>query len=210
MDINQKDNFNQSELYEVRPTEERLFGMRVNLPNGQINADQLETIGWLSQVHAHSTGEITRQQAIRFHNIRIKDVGHVIRELSNVGLTARNAGGCARRIVEIFRDRNDRLNRTQAAAIFDQVHVRTGRQTDGLYYVGAATLRGRFSGRQMVQVAGVARLYGKSRIRLTPAQNLIILDVSAHSIEIVNAELQAVGLQISTSPSHLYKMGVTK
>ncbi|MFN7947917.1 MAG: nitrite/sulfite reductase [Blastocatellia bacterium] len=69
-----------------------------------------------------------------------------------------------------------------------------------LYYVGAAVLRGRISGEQMVRIAGLARFYGSGRVRLTATQNLIVLDVPQRLIEELTTELAALDLHIEASP----------
>jgi sulfite reductase (ferredoxin) len=47
----------------------------------------------------------------------------------------------------------------------------------GLYYAGVATKRGRLPGTEMIAVAELARRYGGGRVRLTTAQNFVVLDV---------------------------------
>ena len=347
-----QDRFKWYGLYTQRPAEEGFFMLRVKVPGGALSAEQLETIGWLSQVHARSTGDITTRQAIQLHYVRIEDVPHIIGELEKVGLTTneacgdvvRNVVGCplagldadevfdaspliaaitekfihnpaysnlprkfkisltgcrhhcaqheindigliatrnaagehgfdlwvggglgARpflaknlgvfvaydealevitRIVEIFRDSGYRADRKRArlkflladwgvekfrtelesklgrqladsfpgndflldnqsasdphAALRDHTGVNPQRQS-GLFAVGAATLRGRFSGEQMVHVAGLARRYGSGRVRLTNSQNLLLPDVAAADVATMQAELRAVDLQSDAS-----------
>ena len=47
----------------------------------------------------------------------------------------------------------------------------------GLYYLGATTLRGRFTGDQMIAVADIADRFGSGALRCTNRQNIIVLDV---------------------------------
>jgi sulfite reductase (ferredoxin) len=88
-----QDRFKWYGLYTQRPVEEGFFMLRVKVPNGIIGADQLETIGWLSQFYARSTGDITTRQGIQLHYVRIEDVPHIIEELHKVGLTTQEACG---------------------------------------------------------------------------------------------------------------------
>jgi sulfite reductase (ferredoxin) len=93
IDPDDQDRFKWYGLYTQRPVEEGFFMLRIKVPNGVIDADQLETIGWLSQFYARSTGDITTRQGIQLHYIRIEDVPHIINQLSKVGLTTQEACG---------------------------------------------------------------------------------------------------------------------
>jgi len=88
-----QDRFKWYGLYTQRPVEEGFFMLRIKVPNGIISADQLETIGWLAQFYARSTGDITTRQGIQLHYVRIEDVPHIIEELHKVGLTTQEACG---------------------------------------------------------------------------------------------------------------------
>ncbi|MBO0797370.1 MAG: nitrite/sulfite reductase [Blastocatellia bacterium] len=331
------DRFRWYGLYTQRPLEDKRFMLRIKVPNGVLNSDQLETIGRLSQTYAASSGDITTRQGIQFHHVRIEDVPHIVEELKKVSLTTQEACGdvvrnvvgcplagidddelidashlvrqvvqqfidnrdfsnlprkfkisitgcthqCAQheindiglvalpnevgevgfdlwvggglgarpflsqrlgvfvyydeavevltRIVEIFRDHGNRDDRRKARLKFlvadwgvekfraelerrlgrrladappgepaesqRRDHIGTYRQRqDELYYIGAAVLRGRISGEQMSAVAGLARRYANGRIRLTNAQNLIVLDVPLENVVIVRDELARLGL----------------
>ena len=39
-------------LYTQQPVEDGLFMLRIKAPNGILSAEQLETVGWLSEVYA--------------------------------------------------------------------------------------------------------------------------------------------------------------
>jgi sulfite reductase (ferredoxin) len=69
----------------------------------------------------------------------------------------------------------------------------------GLVYVGAATTGGLLSGEQMIEVARIARQHGGGRVRLTPTQNLILLDVPEQKGEKVASELAAIDLLVRPS-----------
>ena len=329
-------------LYTQNPTEDKLLMMRIKIPNGILSAEQLETIGWLSEFYARSSGDITTRQDIQLHNIRIADVPHIIEELQSIGLTTQEAcgdvvrnvvgcplagvdddelvdasplvrramqlfisnrdfsnlprkfkisiSGCAQRcaqheindiglvavtndegevgfdlwvggglgarprlaerlgafiwydevpevvtrIVELFRDHGDRSDRRKARMKFliarwgvsrfrAELETRLGRNLDdsvlsqphrvprrnhlgigaqrqaGFHYIGVAVLAGRISGAQMTSVAGLARRYASGRVRLTNAQNLIVLDVPRQYVATLDSELAALGLDSHAS-----------
>ncbi|HEX2132563.1 MAG TPA: nitrite/sulfite reductase [Actinophytocola sp.] len=79
-------------------------------------------------------------------------------------------------------------------------HVGVHRQQDGLYYVGAAPVAGRVSGSTLVAVAKAAERVGSNRVRFTPLQKLIVLDVPESEIGGLRTELTKLGLQTDPSP----------
>ncbi|WP_033290528.1 nitrite/sulfite reductase [Amycolatopsis jejuensis] len=79
-------------------------------------------------------------------------------------------------------------------------HVGVHPQKDGKFYVGAAPIAGRVSGSTMVAVAKAAERAGSSRVRLTPLQKLVVLDVPQPEVATLQAELAELGLQTEPSP----------
>jgi sulfite reductase (ferredoxin) len=75
----------------------------------------------------------------------------------------------------------------------------------GLYAIGGATLRGRFTGDQMVAVADIADRYGSGRLRCTNRQNVLVLDVPDEHVDEAAASLADIGLP--TAPS-TFRRGV--
>ncbi len=69
----------------------------------------------------------------------------------------------------------------------------------GLYYIGATTLRGRFTADQMIGVADIADRFGSGEIRCTNRQNLIVLDVPDAQVEEAAASLADLGLPTEAS-----------
>ena len=69
----------------------------------------------------------------------------------------------------------------------------------GLYYIGATTLRGRFTADQMIGVADVADRFGSGAIRCTNRQNLIVLDVPDALVDEAAASLADLGLPTEAS-----------
>jgi sulfite reductase (ferredoxin) len=79
-------------------------------------------------------------------------------------------------------------------------HVGVHRQRDGKFYVGAAPVAGRVSGSTLVAVAKAAERVGSNRVRFTPLQKLVVLDVPEAEISGLRAELSRLGLQTDPSP----------
>ncbi|NDL56263.1 nitrite/sulfite reductase [Phytoactinopolyspora mesophila] len=78
-------------------------------------------------------------------------------------------------------------------------HVGVHEQKDGRYYVGVAPLVGRVSGTTLATLADMAERHGSTRIRATPYQKLVILDVEADAVEPLIADLDSIGLQARPS-----------
>ncbi|MGV0050675.1 nitrite/sulfite reductase [Mycobacterium colombiense] len=79
-------------------------------------------------------------------------------------------------------------------------HVGVQRLKNGLNAVGVASIAGRVSGTILTAVADLAEQAGSDRIRLTPYQKLVILDVPDDKLDELVAGLNALGLQ--SRPSH--------
>lgn len=69
----------------------------------------------------------------------------------------------------------------------------------GLVYIGAATTGGLLSGEQMIEIACLAGKFGGGRVRLTPTQNLILLDVPEENAETVALGLEKIDLLVRPS-----------
>jgi len=79
-------------------------------------------------------------------------------------------------------------------------HVGVHRQKDGRFYVGAAPIAGRVSGSTLVAVAKAAERVGSNRVRFTPQQKLVVLDVPETEVNGLGAELSRLGLRADPSP----------
>src|SRR3954470_7016577 len=78
-------------------------------------------------------------------------------------------------------------------------HVGVHRQSDGRYYVGLAPTVGRVSGTTLARLADVAEAHGSTRVRTTPPQKIVVLDVPAARVDsLVDA---AAGLGMRARPS---------
>ncbi|MEU1840045.1 nitrite/sulfite reductase [Micromonospora chersina] len=78
-------------------------------------------------------------------------------------------------------------------------HIGVHPQRDGDNYVGAAPIVGRVSGTQLARLADVAEAHGSGRVRLTPYQKLLVLDVAPERTESLVAELRGIGLEARPS-----------
>jgi sulfite reductase (ferredoxin) len=79
-------------------------------------------------------------------------------------------------------------------------HVGVHVQKDGRRYIGAAPVVGRVSGTVLTGLAKLADSVGSERVRLTPHQKVLVLDVPAESVQSVVAGLEALGLSVHPSP----------
>jgi sulfite reductase (ferredoxin) len=79
-------------------------------------------------------------------------------------------------------------------------HVGVQKLKNGLNAVGVAPIAGRVSGTILSKVADLADAVGSDRIRFTPYQKLIILDVPDDKVDELVAGLDALGLP--SRPSH--------
>jgi len=79
-------------------------------------------------------------------------------------------------------------------------HVGVQRLKNGLNAVGVSPIAGRVSGTILSKVADLAEAAGSDRIRFTPYQKLIILDVADEKVAKLVEELDALGLP--STPSH--------
>ncbi|MBM7829953.1 sulfite reductase (ferredoxin) [Agromyces cerinus] len=78
-------------------------------------------------------------------------------------------------------------------------HVGVHRQKDGRFYVGATPIVGRVSGPTLAKLSELIEAHGSSRLRTTPHQKLVILDVPEDRVESLIAGLDELGL--SARPS---------
>ncbi|BCB74096.1 nitrite/sulfite reductase [Phytohabitans flavus] len=73
-------------------------------------------------------------------------------------------------------------------------HVGVHRQWDGNRYVGVAPIAGRTSGTSLDRAADAVEAHGSHRVRLTPYQKLLVLDVAPERTEPLIAALREAGL----------------
>jgi sulfite reductase (ferredoxin) len=78
-------------------------------------------------------------------------------------------------------------------------HVGVHRQKNGKFYVGAAPIVGRVSGDVLARLADAAEKAGSNRIRFTPEQKIVVLDVVAKRVPDLLDDLDAIGLSARAS-----------
>ena len=67
--------------------------IRVKIPYGLLTADQLDKLGDVAEIFANGIGHVTTRQAFQFHWIPLDSIPEVLRHISEVGLTTREACG---------------------------------------------------------------------------------------------------------------------
>lgn len=83
-----------------------------------------------------------------------------------------------------------------ASAMAHRDHVGLTRQKDGLLALGFAPMAGRISGTQLLEVAALARRFGRGRLRTTTQQKMVILDVAEEDVDPLQGELAERGLPV--------------
>jgi ferredoxin-nitrite reductase len=72
-----------------RPVTPGRFMMRLRVPSGITNSDQLRVLGDIIQRYGdEGTADITTRQSIQLRGIRIEDLPEIFRKMENVGLTS--------------------------------------------------------------------------------------------------------------------------
>jgi sulfite reductase (ferredoxin) len=88
-------------------------------------------------------------------------------------------------------------------------HIGVHLQKDGRYYVGVAPTVGRVSGTTLAKLADLIEAHGSTRLRTTPHQKIVVLDVAAEHVEPLVAALNHIGLSANPSVFHRYTMACT-
>ena len=90
------------------------FMLRIRIPGGQINADQLDAVagiirdfgnGWEDAVEPDRFGEITTRQDIQVHWVEFPQLPEIWRRLDAVGMTSAQACGDSMRNPTVVRRR---------------------------------------------------------------------------------------------------------
>jgi sulfite reductase (ferredoxin) len=88
-------------------------------------------------------------------------------------------------------------------------HIGVHEQKDGRFYIGAAPVVGRVSGTALLELADLVEAHGSSRVRLTPHQKLLVLDIEAPQVEPLVTALNGVGLEARPSLFRRHTMACT-
>jgi sulfite reductase (ferredoxin) len=78
-------------------------------------------------------------------------------------------------------------------------HIGVQEQADGRYYVGATPIVGRVSGSQLLSLADAVESHGSTRVRLTPYQKLLVLDIEQDRTASLVAALREIGMEAEPS-----------
>jgi sulfite reductase (ferredoxin) len=74
-------------------------------------------------------------------------------------------------------------------------HIGVHDQNDGRRYVGVAPIAGRVNGKLLSEVADIVEAHGSGRVRTTPYQKLVVLDVPPDRVDSLVEALRIVGLE---------------
>ncbi|NLH70520.1 MAG: nitrite/sulfite reductase [Brooklawnia sp.] len=88
-------------------------------------------------------------------------------------------------------------------------HIGVHDQRDGRKYVGLAPVVGRSSGTKLLALADAAEAAGSERIRLTPHQKLLVLDVDPARVDALLAAAEAIGMTATPGPFRRHTMACT-
>jgi sulfite reductase (ferredoxin) len=72
-------------------------------------------------------------------------------------------------------------------------HVGVNSQKDGRFFVGLAAIAGRTTGTALRRLADIAEAHGSRRIRTTPMQKLLVLDLAEDQLASLTAECEEIG-----------------
>jgi sulfite reductase beta subunit-like hemoprotein len=67
--------------------------VRVKIPYGRIEPDQLEVLGFVAETYSRGWGHLTTRQNVQFHFVPLEKTPEVLRLLAGAGLTSREACG---------------------------------------------------------------------------------------------------------------------
>jgi proteasome lid subunit RPN8/RPN11 len=69
------------------------YMVRIRVPGGCVTPFQLKTVARLSDRYGNGSVHITTRQGLQIHDVVLKDIVEVIRQLNEVGLATRGGGG---------------------------------------------------------------------------------------------------------------------
>lgn len=88
-------------------------------------------------------------------------------------------------------------------------HIGVHEQKDGRLYVGFAPTVGRVSGSILAKLADAAEAAGSGRVRFTPYQKILVLDVEPAQLDGLLAAAKTIGLTATPSPFRRSTMACT-
>lgn len=88
-------------------------------------------------------------------------------------------------------------------------HIGVHRQKDGRNYLGAAPRVGRMPGEKLAALAEIMERFGSDRVRLTPQQKIVLLDIADDDVDAAIEALDAIDLKVKPSPFRRSTMACT-
>ncbi|TFD55254.1 nitrite/sulfite reductase [Cryobacterium frigoriphilum] len=73
-------------------------------------------------------------------------------------------------------------------------HVGVHKQKDGRFYIGVTPFVGRTSGTQLIALCDLLEAHGSTRLRTTPHQKIVLLDIAEEHVEPLITALDELGL----------------
>ncbi|HVK34023.1 MAG TPA: nitrite/sulfite reductase [Microlunatus sp.] len=73
-------------------------------------------------------------------------------------------------------------------------HVGVNEQKDGNFFVGLSPIAGRTGGQKLIELADLAEAHGSYRLRTTPMQKILVLDVAPDRVDALVAGAEQIGL----------------
>ncbi|MEN8146978.1 MAG: nitrite/sulfite reductase [Campylobacterota bacterium] len=92
--------YSQNTYLQAKHDKTLYFMLRIKLEKGEMNAEQVQTLGEIAERYANNTADFTTRQDLQFHWIQVKDLPAVFERLEAVGLSSQLAAGdCPRNVV---------------------------------------------------------------------------------------------------------------
>ena len=92
--------YTQNRSLQREDDETQYFMLRIKMESGELNVEQIETVGRIAVEYARDTADFTTRQDIQFHWIQVKDLPVIFDRLNAVGLSTQFAAGdCPRNVV---------------------------------------------------------------------------------------------------------------
>jgi len=84
---------------EPEELEDEFFMLRIRIDGGQMTADQLRAIAWVSERYGRDVADVTDRQNVQLHWIRIEDMPAIWERIEGVGLSTQEACGDTPRVI---------------------------------------------------------------------------------------------------------------
>ena len=84
---------------EPEELEDEFFMMRIRIDGGQMTADQMRAIAWVSERFGRDVADVTDRQNVQLHWIRIEDVPAIFDRIESAGLSTQEACGDTPRVI---------------------------------------------------------------------------------------------------------------